>query len=110
MIVPGLRISFDALLARTARLPDVELVAPPRVLGKNTRECLQSGIVHGYASLVEGLLAKLKLELGFVCHVFATGGLATVIAPLVPGVDVIDPDLTLRGLELIWQRSRVQQK
>jgi type III pantothenate kinase len=110
VIVPGLRVSFDALLAHTARLPDVELVAPARVLGKNTRECLQSGIVHGYASLVEGLLAKLKLELGFACHVFATGGLAPVIAPLVPGIDVIDPELTLRGLELIWQRSRVLPK
>jgi type III pantothenate kinase len=105
VIVPGMRVSFDALIARTARLPDVELVAPERVLGKNTRDCLRSGIVHGHASLVEGLLAKLKAELGFVCRVFATGGLATVIAPLVPGVDVVDPDLTLRGLALVSRRA-----
>jgi type III pantothenate kinase len=105
VIVPGMRVSFDALVARTARLPDVELVAPARVLGKNTRDCLQSGIVYGYASLVEGLLARLKAELGFECRVFATGGLASVIAPLVPGVDIVDPDLTLRGLELVWRRS-----
>jgi len=104
VIVPGMRVSFDALIARAARLPDVELVAPARVLGKNTRECLQSGVVFGYASLVEGLIGKLKAELGFPCRVFATGGIAGSIAPLVPGVDAVDPDLTLRGLELIWRR------
>jgi type III pantothenate kinase len=109
VIVPGMRVSFDALIARTARLPEVEFVAPERVLGKNTRDCLQSGIVHGYASLVEGLLAKLKAELGFECRVFVTGGLASVIAPLVPGIDVVDPDLTLRGLELCWRRSSARR-
>jgi type III pantothenate kinase len=105
VIVPGMRVSFDALIARTARLPEVELVPTPRVLGKNTRECLQSGIVHGYASLVEGLLVKLKRELGFECRVFATGGLATVIAPLVSAIDVLDAELTLYGLERIWRRQ-----
>jgi type III pantothenate kinase len=104
VIVPGIRVSLDALVARTARLPEVELAPTARVLGKNTRDCLQSGIVHGYASLVDGLLAKLKAELGFECRVFTTGGLASVIAPLVPAIDVLDPELTLRGLELIWRR------
>lgn len=109
VIVPGMGVSFDALIARTARLPDVALVAPPRVLGKNTRDCLQSGVVHGYASLVEGLLVKLEAELGFECRVFATGGLARVVAPLVPGIDVVDPDLTLRGLELIGRRRAARR-
>ncbi len=104
VIVPGMRVSFEALVAGTARLPDVEFVAPARVVGQSTRECLQAGIVHGYASLVDGLLVKLKAELGFECRVFATGGLAAVVAPFASGIERVDPELTLRGLELIWRR------
>jgi type III pantothenate kinase len=105
VIVPGMRVSFDALVARTAQLRDVELVAPPRVLGKNTVHCLQSGIVYGYASLIDGLVAKLRAELPFACRVLATGGLASVITPHATSIERVDPDLTLRGLLFIHERS-----
>lgn len=107
VIVPGMRVSFDALVARTAKLADVELVAPGRVLGKNTAACLQSGIVYGYASLIDGLVAKLRTELPFACHVLATGGLASVVAPHATSIERVDPDLTLRGLLFIHERALV---
>jgi type III pantothenate kinase len=106
VIVPGMRVSFDALVGRTAQLRDVELVAPPRVLGKNTVECLQSGIVFGYASLIDGLVGKLRAELPFACRVIATGGLANVIAPHATSIERVEPDLTLHGLCLIHARAR----
>lgn len=105
VIAPGLRVSFDALITRGAKLPPVELVAPARVLGKNTIQCLQSGIVHGYASLVDGLVDRLRAELSFPCDVVATGGLATVVAKHAQRVTSVDPYLTLRGLWLIHARS-----
>jgi type III pantothenate kinase len=107
VIVPGMRVSFDALVARTAKLPDVELVAPGRVLGNNTVHCLQSGIVYGYASLIDGLVAKLRAELPFACHVLATGGLASVVAPHATSIERVDSDLTLRGLLFIHERALV---
>lgn len=106
VIVPGMRVSFDALVGRTAQLRDVELVAPPRVLGKNTVECLQSGIVFGYASLVDGLVGKLQSELNFACRVIATGGLAPVVAAHAKSIERVEPDLTLQGLHIIYTRAR----
>jgi type III pantothenate kinase len=105
VIVPGVRLSFDALVARTAQLRDVELVAPSRVLGKNTVQCLQSGMVYGCASLIDGLVAKLRAELPFDCRVLATGGLARVIAPHAASIQRVDADLTLRGLLFIHERA-----
>jgi type III pantothenate kinase len=105
VIVPGLRVGLDALLARTARLPAVPLVAPARTLGKNTIECLQSGVVFGYAALIDGLVGRLKAELGFECRVVATGGLADVVAQHATSIERVDPDLTLRGLWLIYERN-----
>jgi type III pantothenate kinase len=105
VIVPGMRVSFDALVGRTAQLRDVEFVAPPRVLGRNTVQCLQSGIVHGHASLIDGMVAKLLAELGFACRVIATGGLAPVIAPHASSIERVDLELTLRGLQVIHART-----
>jgi type III pantothenate kinase len=110
VIVPGMRVSFDALVARTAQLRDVELVAPSRVLGKNTVHCLQSGIVYGYASLIDGLVARLRAELPFACRVLATGGLASVVAPHATSIERVDPDLTLRGLVFIHERALVRAR
>ncbi len=76
VIVPGVRVSLDGLLQSAAKLRPVELSEPPRVLGRNTTHALQSGITHGYASLVDGLVDRLIAELGFACKVIATGGLA----------------------------------
>jgi type III pantothenate kinase len=109
VIVPGMRVSFEALIARAPKLPDVELVAPARVLGQNTVQCLQSGIVHGYASLVDGLVAKLGAELPFEYRVLATGGLASTLLPYTTRIERVDVDLTLRGLYAIHDRARAQK-
>jgi type III pantothenate kinase len=104
VIAPGVRASLDGLLGHTAKLPDVELSAPASALGKNTVDCLRSGAVFGHAALIAGLVARLRAELRFSCRVVATGGLASVVAPHVGCIDLIDPDLTLRGLELLHRR------
>ena len=75
------------------------------MLGKNTVQCLQSGIVYGYASLVDGLVARLRAELPFACRVLATGGLASAIAQHTTSLERVDADLTLRGLRFIHERA-----
>ncbi len=105
VIVPGVRTSLDALIARAAKLPTVELIAPQAVLGKNTVQCLQSGMVYGYASLVDGLVSKLKAELTFDCEVIATGGLAASLEKHTQSIERVDPNLTLWGLLAIYRRN-----
>jgi len=105
VIAPGIRVSLEALLGRAAKLRPVEIAAPPTVLGRNSAHSLQSGIVHGYAALVDGLVTKLKAELGFPCAVLATGGLASLIAEHTQSIESVDADLTLIGLRLIYERN-----
>ena len=99
-IAPGLATAVSSLSSATAQLPVVPIEAPPGVLGKNTIQAIQSGIVLGYTGLVENMVARFKQEMGSLT-VIATGGLHRVIAPLVSVFDRIDPDLTLIGLNLI---------
>jgi type III pantothenate kinase len=106
VIAPGIRVSLEALLGRAAKLRPVEIAAPPSVLGRNSAHSMQSGIIHGYASLVDGLVTKLKAELGFPCAVLATGGLAPLIAQHTQSIESVDPELTLVGLRLIYQRNK----
>src|SRR3984893_9542211 len=82
VLAPGLQISADALFARAAKLPRVEITRPPKVVGRNTVHAMQSGIVYGYVGLVDGLVDRILAELGFPCAIIATGGLAPLIAPL----------------------------
>jgi type III pantothenate kinase len=103
VIVPGVQVSLDALLQRAAKIGPVELVAPPQVVGKNTPHAVQSGLVHGYAALVDGLLERIQDELGFDCKVLATGGLAGLIAPHTRRVRDVDPHLTLEGLRILYE-------
>lgn len=109
-IAPGLHISTDALFRAAARLPRVELRQPPgeETLARSTPASMQAGLVYGYAGLVKELVARCLKEMpGRGCEksvVIATGGLASLIAPLVPSIDYIEPDLTLEGLRLIWQQ------
>lgn len=105
VIAPGVRISLDALIARGAKLRGVELVAPPRTLGRNTNECIQSGIVLGHAALVDGLIARLESELPFPVDVITTGGLASVITPHATRPSRLEPDLTLLGLRAIHAKN-----
>ncbi len=103
-IAAGLQVTASALVARTAQLPQVELVPPPSVIGRNTVHAMQAGLVFGYVAMVEGLIARIKAEL-HDAHVIATGGLAAVIDPLTDCFDVVNPWLTLDGLRLIAERN-----
>ncbi len=106
VIAPGIQISADALFARAAKLPRVEIQRPPRAVGRNTQHSMQSGIVFGYVALVDGLVDRLIDEMAFPsCAVIATGGLARVIAPLSRTIKEVDDDLTLTGLRILHERN-----
>jgi type III pantothenate kinase len=105
VLAPGIEISVDALAARAAQLREVELVRPPRVIGKNTVECLQSGVVYGFAGQVDGVVRAIIEELGPVSAVVATGGLARVVLDECRTVTHHEPMLTLIGLRLVYERN-----
>lgn len=100
---PGLEISAESLFGRASRLFRVPLTAPREAIGKNTVDCLRSGIVFGYVGLIEGLVARIVAELPARPRVIATGGLAATIAPLTKTIELVDEDLTLEGLRLLWE-------
>jgi type III pantothenate kinase len=104
-IAPGMAASVDALVSRTAQLHRVALRRPARAIGRDTTTCMQSGAVFGYVGLVEGLIDRIQGELGGRATVVATGGLAAVIAPETPRIEHVDPDLTLEGIRLVWERN-----
>lgn len=104
-IAPGLGIAADALFQRTAKLPRIELVRPPSVIGKNTVQAMQSGLIFGYAGLVEGMVARYRAELGAEMKVIATGGIAQLMAAETNVFDAVDPWLTLDGLRMIWEMN-----
>ena len=105
-IAPGLQLSVDALFARAARLPRVDLVAPLKTLGRTTVTSMQAGIMYGAAAQAEGMIARIRLEVPGEPKVVATGGLAALVAPLVKGVDVIDPLVLLEGLRVLELLNR----
>jgi len=102
-IAPGIGISADALFERAAKLPRVELTHPKRAIGRNTVAAMQSGIIFGYVGLIEGIVVRMRKELGGKVRVIATGGLAGIIAKETDVIEVLDPDLTLVGLRLIHE-------
>ncbi len=107
VIAPGIQISADALFTRAAKLPRVEIARPAKVVGRNTLHSMQSGIVYGYVGLVDGLVDRLKEELGYPCAVIATGGLARLIAPMSKTIEEVEDELTLVGLRILYERNQV---
>lgn len=105
VIAPGLEVSMDALVAATAALRRVSLVAPPATTGKSTVTAMQSGLLYGHAGLVDGIMTRLVDEVGPGAVTVATGGLAPTVVPLCETVDVVDSDLTLTGLRVLWDRN-----
>lgn len=102
-ITAGVNLAAEALYTRAAKLPRIDLQRPPSVIGRNTVHAMQSGLLFGYVSMVEGMVARFRAELGADTKVVATGGLSEVVARETPVIQHIAPWLTLDGLRLIWE-------
>jgi len=105
-ITAGVNLAAESLYTRAAKLPRIDLQHPPSVIGRNTVHAMQSGLIFGYVSMVEGMTARFRAELGPEMKVVATGGMAEVIAKETDAVDFIAPWLTLDGLRIIWELNR----
>ena len=105
-IIPGVRISLDALTSRTAQLPGIRLDRPGKIIGKNAVDCMRSGIMYGTAAMLDGMLDRVEEELGCFTTVVATGGMAQFIVPLCRREIKLERDLLLKGLNIIYQKNR----
>jgi type III pantothenate kinase len=105
-IAPGIGIAAEALYLRTAKLARVDLQRPPSPIGRNTVHAMQSGLLFGYVGLVEGMVARFRLELGPKMKVIATGGLAEIVAKETDALEIIAPWLTLDGLRFVWEMNQ----
>lgn len=108
-IAPGIAIATEALFTRTAMLPRIELVRPKQVIGRSTVSAMQSGIVFGYIGLIEGMVRRIEQELGSKTKVIATGGYAQLLAEETPAIDIVNSDLTLVGLRLIYEMNETEK-
>ena len=105
MILPGVKVSLESLVNRTSQLPRISLEAPRRVIGKNTIECMKSGIVMGQAACLDGMIERIFDELGYEAPVVATGGLSGSIVPYCKQKIIYDNELTLKGLGIIYHKN-----
>jgi len=106
-ICPGVMISCEALFQKASKLPRPQIfVRPKSVIGKNTIDSMNAGIIFGYAGLVEGIVTRFEKEAGRPLKTIATGGLATIIAPVCPAIQTVDPHLTLKGLKILFERNQ----
>ena len=110
MIIPGLRVSVDALSARAAQLPYINFSAPDHLIGANTVECMQSGAVYGCASMMDGLIDRVEEEMGEPVSVVLTGGLSRVIAPYCRRNIHVEPDLLIDGLKILYEKNLPRRK
>lgn len=106
IIFPGVRISLDALTSRTAQLPGISLDQPRHVIGKNTVDCMRSGMMYGTAAMLDGLVERIEEELGHKATLIATGGMAQFVAPLCKREIVLDKNLLLKGLNIIYKKNK----
>ena len=106
-ITPGLKLSYGALSSGTSLLPDISILPPKKVVATNTVDSMRSGAVYGTASLIDGMIERMEEELGYKCTVVATGGLAQSVIPFCrhPGI-LIDPDLILKGLGVLYKKNK----
>jgi type III pantothenate kinase len=107
VLAPGIEVSMEALFSRAARLFKVDFVEPETVIAKNTASSLQSGLVYGFAGQVDGIVERIREELGAEAQTVATGGLADLIVPHARTLERVDPFLTLEGVRLVWERNRL---
>jgi type III pantothenate kinase len=108
VLAPGIETSMDALFARAARLVKVDFAEPETVIGKTTASALRSGLVYGFAGQVDGIVERIRAELGADALAVATGGLADLIAPHARTISEVEPLLTLHGVRLVWERNRAR--
>ena len=106
VIFPGVMISLDALTSRAAQLPGISLDKPKQVIGKNTVDCMRSGMMYGTAAMIDGLIDRIEEELGHSSTIIATGGLAKFITPLCKRNIIVQNDLLLKGLNIIYKKNR----
>lgn len=106
VIIPGVKISLDALTSRAAQLPGISLDKPKQVIGKNTVDCMRSGMMYGTAAMIDGLVERIEGELGHTCTLVATGGMAQFVTPLCKREIILEKDLLLKGLNIIYKKNK----
>jgi len=106
VILAGLQTTAEALFARAAKLPLVNIQAPSSSVGRSTVDAMQAGLFHGCVDAIEGSVRRIETELGYPCKVIATGGLASVLGPAMKRLDAVEPLLTLHGIDLLWRREK----
>ena len=107
-IMPGVKISMDALTARTALLPGLQLDQPKRAIGRNTIDCMRSGLMMGAACMIDGMIDRMEEELGYETTVIATGGIAKFVLPMCRHHIIYDKDLLLKGLAALYRENKRQ--
>ncbi len=110
VIMPGVRVSLNALVSGTSQLPKISLEAPKKVVGSNTVDCMKSGIIYAQAAAIDGMLDRIEEEMGYEIPAVATGGISPSIIPNCKRKVVLDSDLTLRGLALIFEKNREKER
>ena len=106
VIFPGVKISLDALTSRTAQLPGISLDKPKNIIGRNTVDCMRSGMMYGTAAMIDGIVERIEEELGHKSTLIATGGLAQFITPLCKREIILERDLLLKGLNIIYKKNK----
>jgi type III pantothenate kinase len=106
IIFPGVKLSLDALTSRAAQLPGISLDKPKQVIGKNTVDCMRSGMLYGTAAMIDGLIDRMEEELGHPSTLIATGGMAQFITPLCKHDIILEKDLLLKGLNILYKKNK----